>query len=450
MKVINAELLDTFVWCADDFIGPATIQILLDLEPVPAADQLIESLKRTMIQVPLLASRMERGLWRDKWIPIPDINHESLLETIDLPEDHSGKSFDETAYAAFEQRAEEKIDILKDPPVRMILFRRGSRGLLLLRFHHAIGDGNACLQVAGLMGENLSADPDSPPPSPIPMNRGFFQLLRAFGLKDVPGIVQETLKEGFRPLIMPFTRPLIKEDDPDKSIPLKSSLARLVIEGDDYHLLQEKAKENGLTINDILVVGLLGLAGDMNSRLGQPSSRLAVTFSVNLRRFLKDTGVQITNLSALSLLVSSADKVAEFSSAAAEVREKSGEMKRHYLGVGSGLAPNLMPRLMPSPIMHVFFEKYGHFVVRQLATHTLFVTNIGAMDSYLASFGDRLKHASAIATIFDLPIPLITATGSKDRITIYFGQLYRADKKSVLCRDMAERLRHYLLEWPSL
>ncbi len=450
MKKIKAELLDTFVWSCDDFIGPATIQILLDLEPVPSADQLINSLKRTMAQVPLLACRMERGLWRDRWVHMPDIDHGSLLEIIDLPEDPSGKSFDETAHAAFEERADEKIDILKGPPVKMILFRQGSRGLLLLRFHHAIGDGNGCLQVAGLMGENLSASPDSPPPSPIPMNRSFFQLLRAFGLKDVPGIVQETVKEGFRPLIMPFTRPLIKEDGPDKSIPLKSSLARLVIEGDDYNYLQKKAGENGLTINDILVVGLLGLAGDMNSRLAQPSSRLAVTFSVNLRRFLKDPGVQITNLSALSLLISSADKVAKFSSAAAEVREKSGEMKRHYLGVGSGLAPNLMPRLMPSPIMHVFFEKYGHFVVRQIATHSLFVTNIGAMDSYLASFGDRLKHASSIATIFDFPVPLLTVTGYKDRITIYFGQLYRADKKSGLCKDMAGRLKYYLLEWPSL
>jgi NRPS condensation-like uncharacterized protein len=447
-KLIRAEILDTFLWGADDILGPALIQILLDLEPAPSGEELINSLKRTMAQAPLLSRRMERGVFRDRWVTVSGLDPESLLEVVNLPGDSFADGFEDRAHAAFAERAAEKIDLRKEPPIKLLLIRQGSRGLLVLRFHHALADGNGCLQLARLLGENLSQRADSPPPPPIPMNRSFFQIFRSFGLSDLPGIIHETAREALRPPTMLFIKPLI-EEDAEESGPLKSSLARLVIEKDEYRTLHNIAREHGLTMNDVVAAALLGLAAEYNSRLPSPSTRLSVTFTADLRRFLKDPGVQITNLSGFSILVSPAKVAENFPAAAAEVREKAGELKRRYLGLGSVIVPNLITCLMPSRIMHAFFHSYGGFVLRQIASHSLFMTNIGAMDSYLAPFGDSLKHASAIATIFNFPVPLLTVTGCRDRLTIYFGQMYQGEDKAGQCQTMADRLRYFLLEWCS-
>jgi NRPS condensation-like uncharacterized protein len=240
----------------------------------------------------------------------------------------------------------------------------------------------------------------------------------------------------------------LKEEPADKPGLLEPSITRLVIQGDDYQSLQGVARKNGLTINDFLAVALLGLAGEFNASLSRPSSYLCVLFTVNLRRFLKTTGIQIANISGISIFTSRQERAGSFKAAVNEVREKVGELKRHYLGLGFMLVPQLTTYLMPSLLMHAFIKRYGGFVLRQTARHALAMTNFGEMATCLDPFGDRLRNASAIAPIYDLPFPLLTVTGYRNRLTIFFAHLYRHEKDAGLGQRMAERMRYYLLEWP--
>lgn len=439
-------MMDSVCWCFDDVFGPSVLNVLLDLEPTPSKEQLVNSLQRTIRQIPLLGFRMERGAWRDQWTPAPDLNPEDLVEEIEVPGDDSGEEFEDQAYAKFMERATEGIDIGCEPPVRIMLFRRGSRGLLVYRLHHSIADGNGCLQLVRLLSENTFKDPKEEMPLPVAMNRGFYQLFRAFGLRDVPGILHDIAVETVRPWALLFSKPLWHVDT-DKYEPIKLSLARLTIEGEDYQSLHDMARKHGLTINDMLSVAYLALAAELNEKLPKPSPFLHVNFTVNLRRFLPESKIQITNLSGISGLASRPGKAGSFTDAAAEVIEKIGELKRHYIGLGFITVPQLMTFLMPAPLAHLFFKKYSGFVMKQIGRYSIAMTNIGAMGPFVEPFGESLKHASFIAPIWEMGFPMITVTGYRGGLSLYISMPYRSEKDASLCQDLADRLQYYLLEW---
>jgi NRPS condensation-like uncharacterized protein len=442
--VIKAEILDSALWAFEDVFGPFLIQVLVEFDPLPDVADLMTGIKRAFAMIPLLSCRIEKGRWRDRWAPIDGLEIEDLVEVVDLPDD--GSDFEDRAEAAFEERAADVIDISKEPPFYLLIFRRGRKGLAIFRFHHSIADGNGCLQMMQLIGENMGVG-DKPEPDPIPMNRSFFQVLGSFGIKAAPGIGRDVLKESVRPFGLLLGKALA-DIAPESAGELRPSVKRLVVEGEKFKALHEQARENGITINDALCVALLAVAAELNEKLERPGKWLNAGFTVNLRRYLKDPGVQITNISGIAGITTKAGNVTGFKQAAAEAHNKIGELKRRYLGIGYVTVPQLMTLIMPSPIMHWFVKHYGGFVFRQTLGHTMGMTNIGAMDKYLAPFGEAARNASVIATMLEIPLPMITATGFKDRLTLFMGWQCRREDDRKMCDHLAERLRFYLEEWP--
>ncbi len=444
-KIFKADLLDSTLWAFEDVFGPFNIQVLVEFDPLPDRADFLKGIERTFAQIPILGCRIEKGWWRDRWTPIPDLNLDALIEIVDLPED-SSKPFEQVSEQAFAERVADFVDITRKPPFSLLIFKRGKKGLAIFRFHHSIADGNGCLQVLHQIGENMKSG-DQAQPTPVSLERGFFQVLKSFGLKDVPGIAWDILKESVKPIMLLLSKPLA-EIAPQTAGPKKTSIKRLVVKGEEYRRLLQAARENGLTINDVLVVALLKIASNLNNRLKVPGKRLNALFTVNLRRYITKPEIQVTNISGLSTISVAADRIDKFKDAARIVHEKTGEMKRKYLGIGWIMVSQLMTIFMPSPLMHFFVKRYSGFVLRQTASHGVGMTNIGAMDEFLAPSGDSAHHASVIATMLEFPLPVITATGFKNRLTLFLGWQYRSEDNSNMCDEIAGQLRYYLEEWP--
>jgi len=445
-KKFPAEMIDSGIWCFDKFLGSSFLNVLLHLDPAPSRERVVRSLKRTICQMPILGSHLERGFWRDRWVPISNLDLEGLVEDIDLGAIQGQEDFEAAAYNKFKERIPEGIDLGQEPPIKVIVFRNKSQGLLIYRIHHSIADGNGCLQILHFIGENLNKELDEETPSPVEMNRSFFKILAPFGIKDIPGILHDIVIETFRPWTLLFSRPLWRIGSGGSGTP-KLSLARLSIKTDDYRKLHARARENGLTMNDLLATALLALCAEFNGKLPRSSPYLNVNFTVNLRRFFPASQAHITNLSAMSGLSLRPEKVKNFKGTAKIVREKVGEVKRHYIGLGSILVPQLMTYLLPAGLMRWFLSRYGAFTLKQIGTHSTAVTNIGAMDNYAEVFGKNLKSASVIAPAWEVGWPIITATGLHNSLTLYFALPYRNEKDASICRDLADRLRYFLLEW---
>jgi len=445
-KPIRAEILDSALFTLGPVFGPMIIQVLLDLDPSPSRGQLVSALKRLMAQVPLLGSQIRSGFWRDQWVAMKNLEFESLVEMVELERENSGKTFEELSFPAFAKRAADKIDPSTEAPIRLILFRQGSRGLLVMRVHHSVADGNGCLQLAMLLGENLNLPPDSPLPEPLDNQRGFFQLLSAFRGKAIFLIIMETIKEMLRPLSLPWFKPL-REQETESNGPARGLLARLEIKGAEYQDLQSLAHHLGLTINDLLLTALCRLEKEFYDQRSEPSRYLAVAFTVNLRKFLKDEAIQITNLSGISSLVVKTEKIKGFNNTAGLVRDTAGELKRKYPGLGFMMAPLAVFGAFPIAIIKIAAQRYFKYL-KLLQARGVILTNIGIMDPYLEPFGNRVKKASVIGPFVEGPFPVFTATGQGPSLTIYLTQLTRNPASENLCGLMAERLKYCLLEWP--
>lgn len=443
--MVKAELLDSILWAFEDVFGPFNIQVLVEFDPLPTRTDFLRGIEQTFAQIPILGCRIEKGRWRDRWVPIPGLNLDSLIEIVDLS-NNSSEAFDQVSDQAFVERVADRMNITQDPPFSLLIFQSGKKGLAIFRFHHAIADGNGCLQLLYQIGENMKPG-NQAQTKPVSLDRGFSQVLRSFGVKDIPGIAWDIIKESLAPILLLFSKPLA-EMAPLSEGPRKASVKKLVIQGEPYQRLLQAAFENGITINDILVVALLKIASNLNSQLKVPGKRLNALFTVNLRRYMNTPRIQVTNISSLSTISVLVDRLNTFKEAAKIVHDKIGEMKRKYLGIGYIMVPQLMTLFMPSPLMHYFVKRYSGFMLKLTASHGVGMTNIGGMDEFLTPFGDSARSASVIATMLEFPIPVITATGFKNRLTIFLGWQYRSNENKNRCDEIAEKLRYYLEEWP--
>ena len=444
-KMYKAELLDSTLWAFEDVFGSFTIQVLVEFDPLPTRTDFLRGIERTVAQIPILGCRIEKGLWRDRWVPIPGLNLESLIEIVDLS-DHSSELFERVAEQAFAERVADRMPITRDPPFSLLIFQRGKQGLAVFRFHHAVADGNGCLQVVSQIGEHMKPR-DQVQPKSVSLDRGFSQVLTSFGVTDIPGIAWDIIKESLAPIRLMFGTPLA-DMAPRLAGPRKTSVTRLVIQGAPYQRLLQAASQHGLTINDVLVVALLKIASNLNRQRKVPGKRLNALFTVNLRRYLQTAHIQVTNISSLATISVLADKLDTFANAARIVHETIGEMKRKYLGIGYIIALQALILFMPSPLLHLVVRKYSGFMLRQTASHGVGMTNIGSMDALLEPFGDSTRSASVIATMLEFPMPVITATGFKNRLTIFLGWQYRSSDHTKTCDEIAEQLRYALEEWP--
>jgi NRPS condensation-like uncharacterized protein len=360
------------------------------------------------------------------------------------PGKRPGASNDEL-YRAFIERACDPIDISETPPIRLALFRQGNQGLLVVRVHHCLADGNGALQLVRLLGENIYADKDAALPEPLPMDRGFLQLFRCFKPLDYPVILAETVKELFRPLTLPFMKPLAQK--PKRLQRTRGSLARLVIAGDDYRRIVERAREYKLTINDYMAAALLGMAEKFNRGLPRPSPYLAVAFTVNLRRFFKEEPVLITNISGIGSLMVRRPQALDFPTAARAARDRIGELKTRFPGLGFMLWPMTLAAMLPSSLIKKVTAQWIGFA-HDLMSRGMTMSNVGAMDPFVEPFKHCLENASLIVPVFKAPFPVMSVSGCGQSLTVYFARLAGEDDEEDQSRLMAERMRYYLLEWP--
>jgi NRPS condensation-like uncharacterized protein len=60
--------------------------------------------------------------------------------------------------------------------------------------------------------------------------------------------------------------------------------------------------------------------------------------------------------------------------------------------------------------------------IRRLMTRGLLVTNIGPLDPWLAPLGEQVRDATFVGpSVRPMPIPVLTATGFRDGLTIHFN-----------------------------
>ncbi len=421
---LRGEFYDAALYGVHATVGHMHLHVVLDLAEPYEREQVVRAARETVDAIAVLGCRYVRGWWRDRWEPLPQVSAEDLVEQI---EGDPG--------VALRELPLRPLDPTAGPPWRISIMpcERGQR--LVLTLLHCVADGAGALAVAGELAARLAGRAGTG----IPKDRGFAQLLRSLRLKELPHVLVGCLHQGWRPLLLPLlNRTQLRTAQPAPANP-RPVFRTVLAEVGEGSPVRDTCSRAGCTVNDALV----GSLAMLNASLG-PAGRLGNYFTVDLRRYLTDSGPRICNLSGVDSVILKRGVTGNRESAARAVARRTERMKRQAVGLAFATLPALALMALPHAVVRAFAAAWGRWTSKML-THGLVVTNIGRMDSYVEPLGENLRAASVLGPFArGSPIPIITATGFRDQLTLQINA-YDTIESEELDR-MAETLSEILAE----
>jgi len=395
--------------------GILQMAIVINLNRQWNFDQLCKAARGLVASYPILGCRYSMGFWRDRWLPCPEfpidqaVNVEHGVDDVDERENYHVSSF---------------IDPEKGWPVRFVLLNHKSGSRLLIIFPHLLGDGNAGLLVAQglgswLCGPGLATD--------IPMDRGIVQLFKALGFRSIPTLAGELVREASKLFYMPFMGQWDRGFELSRSLSGRVSYHKVLVQGPAFQNFISCLRKQNATIND-------GLAAVMASIVRERSNSnwTGTIYTVNLRRFLKDPGPIIGNMSGVNTLPLMIKPGTGMEDLIAMVAARTGEHKDRLPGIAFGLLPLISFGWLPHGLLHAFYRTVFGKMIDWQSRRTAIFTNIGSMDQYLAPFGEDVVSACMLG-VFErgFRVPVVMATGFRDSLTVSVCSADDLTKESV-------------------
>lgn len=402
MSGCRAEIVEPILRGVRETSGPLLqLGVVLDLcrpiEPAPLASAVAALLRA----FPILACRYERRFLRDRWVPGP--------APAGLLREERGLSA-EGVEARTRFHLGDPIDPDSAPPLRVVHLGSPGRSRLLIVYTHLVGDGNAGLTLAGMLGRFLDA---SPPEGEIPMDRSFLQWARALPARAWPTLLAEFGRELFKPLLLPW---LGTWCDARSLTPPPGGgvlVRRFVLRGPSAERFTAALRRGRATVNDGLVALAVGVGARCSTRRWTGAA-----YTVNLRRYLEGDAPRVANLSGVNLLVVRRERAGDFPALLDYVARRTGEQKRRLPGVATTLPAFFLgwfPHGVLRRIAPLLFADWARAQLRKL----VLMTNVGSMDSYLAPFGGDLVDAWMAGPFLEgLPAPIAIASGFRGSFTI--------------------------------
>lgn len=434
-----AENVDTVVAAMESGGSVFTIQILLELDPIPTVDAVIGAVDKCCSRYPILKCHLQKGFMRDRWIEDEHFFATDMVREVSVETTEDSSLLDH-----FYAISHDRVDLEKETPLQVLYLRKASTGLLVLRLHHAITDGNGGLQFASLFGDLLQGkEVDSLPEL---LNRGFGQLFSSFSLKQYPALLWETVKENLRPMLIPLVKPLVKSVG--ERTTATPSIATIELTGETFVPIKAKAKEFGLTINEYLLCAMFRTSEDLREQYGRPTGLTGALFTIDLRRYLKGDAIGLSNFSGGGTALTKSVGIGTFAETAEVVREVSKKMKSNYPGIGFiwfGMVSELLrlPAASNRAVTSLWLS-----VMRQMLKGALVFSNVGATDAFVESYGEALQKVSFVGPFPRFPLPWCWVSGFQDSLTIHCNQICDSKESAALFTVMYQRLQYNLTMWP--
>jgi NRPS condensation-like uncharacterized protein len=396
---LPAEMVEVVVEALESAHPHVHLHLLVDLERRLSHEQLVEALHGLVRAFPVLGCRYQPHWWRDRWVPwegdLASMCH--VAHTVDVD-------------AATRSWAARPMRYREEPTVRLAFFDRGDGGgRLVLSLHHMTADGGGTKAAGAVLAALLCGVEPDPPASD---DRALRNIIKSLRLEDLPVLLQQMALESISPLSFLRVRELdhgAPEGDgrPDPLwIPLcldRERTARFVA----------ACKGRGATINDGLVAVVARMAAHRSER-----GPVMVAYTVDLRRYLRWTKAQVTNLAGVTMVLVERGATASATATLDAVVRAIGVQKRRL----TGLAYALLPAFTVSWLPHSLMRRVGAAIIGQILKRfhrSIALTNIGSLDEVLAPFGDDVSGACIVGPfVHNNRVPIITITGFRGTLTL--------------------------------
>ena len=326
------------------------------------------------------------------------------------------------------------IDPLHSQPWRVTLIGDRHRCRLVVSILHQLVDAAGGWTIVRALASHL-ADPHAPI-TPDDHERSANQIFKYVPFRRLPKLVGVALVEWLRPVMLfPF---LARTTDKAKGQTYeKLQFENIAIDVGPQSPARQLCRAHECTINDLLVAALARVIKDISA-----GGMVAGLYTVNMRRHLPDSAPRLTNLSVINVVVLQRRQVGTMAQAMLAARRITTHHKANFVGV-----PQLMGTLpgawLPHALLRYLFTPMVLSYARLIMTRGLLVTNVGAVDHYLAPLGADVERAAMYGPfVKGVQIPVITVTGFQDRLTVHVSGF--VDAFPQLHREVVQRLRAVL------
>ncbi len=399
-QTLPAEMVEVVVHALEAEHPHVHLHLVVELARVLSRDQLVAALRGLIEAFPVLGCRYQPHWWRDRWVPWE--GELASLCLVERPDDL------EAATAAWAARPMRYLEV---PTVRLAFFEHadGAGGRLVLTLHHMTADGGGTKAAGAVLAALLCGVEPDPPPSD---DRALRNVIKSLRPGDLPTLMHQMALESITPISFLRVQEL-RHDQPTGTgaadplwLPVRldrACTARFV----------SACKARGATIND----GVVSVIARMAARRGERGP-VMIAYTVDLRRYLRWTKAQVTNLAGVTMVALERAATADANAALDAVVAIIGEQKRSL----TGLAYALLPAFTVSWLPHCIMRHVGAVIIGQILKRfhrSMALTNIGSLDAVLAPFGDDATAASIVGPFVQgNVVPIFTITGFRGTLTV--------------------------------
>ena len=427
---IVAEYIDVAFFWGEQVIGDVQLLVAIDLDRPFRRDELDRAAAATEAALPILGCRYEPRWWRDRWVPdasLPSPAQEEREVATDLE-------------AATADVLRERMDARRHRPWRIWPLRAGDRSRLVISISHRATDAAGALAVVREFGAHLTGADPHPGWGEQEMERGLGRVFRSLRLRDLPVLAWETLLYWRLPyqllrLARPRERWVCSLDAP--GAPLYRTVELALGSGSP---LRQRCRQLGCTVNDALVAMLAMLNGSLFG-----PGHVGNFFTINFRPYLQDPLPRVANLSGIDSVILERSAVGDFTATATAVLQRTARLKQRFTGLPAILSNHGPMLLLPHGMLHTAIRLWLKWAFA-LLDRGLIVTNIGPLDPYLDTFGDRATAASLVGPFLPgILVPIITATSFRDRLTLQVNGFEGPPSHQLAL--VADGLEELMVEW---
>jgi NRPS condensation-like uncharacterized protein len=405
----NESMFDEF----DGKVGSNTMYLVTDMKDLDMK-AFRESIKAAIKDVPLMASIINKGYWRDTWKPIENYDIDRFIKTYEVEEN----PFYEKAYSQFLRLTNKRIDMGKEPPFKVKVFynKSNSKKVVVFCIHHALVDGRGCFRLVRLIGEHYNAIMNNQILKPRKNYRAVSILINSLNIIHVAKALLSSFVGLFLdPINKASMKPLLPREEDIDINSSSETIERIVIKNADLYNLRAYYKAYDYTLNDILMLLTFKLMVKYNMALEKPSKSVGIALGVDLRRYFKKDYLSVSNYSVMDSFTVKTEHVNDLSKMEREFKR----LKEKPIGLGVIVEP-VFTSVFPIAKQRKMLNKWARKFIMEGSIRAIQTTNVGITDEHMLPFGDIVENISFIGCSPMCGFPQISIARYKDILTLHF------------------------------
>jgi NRPS condensation-like uncharacterized protein len=340
----------------------------------------------------VLDCRYETGFWRDRWVRVAD-PASTAVHVVTDPGDLEAET------VAWVRR---NLVLTRERPFRLVAFRRPGGSRLLFSLAHLAVDGAGVAAVAHVFAAHLYGVARS---APADARRSVAHALDRLRWYHVPTLARDMVEALAQPLRV------LGAAKRERHFPTTpgsaSSFRHLTIAAADVDRLKARCRDDGGTVNDILIGALARVAAGRSS--GGP---VAVVYTMDLRRYAATPRLTAANTSSILTVVVPRGSIGDLPTTVKAVAKITGRQRRRLAGPAFVVLPSLLAAGTPHGILRRLVPGIHPLAVDAPLRRGLVFTNVGRIDDGLAAFGDDIEDLRIIGpNIEGVTVPAVVAFG---------------------------------------